>query len=138
MGWFGFNSGSAFAANARAGYAGVVTTVAASSGAITWVLFDYARTKKMSGIAFCSGAIAGLVGITPSSGFCNAWSAIIIGVITSFSCCFSIRIKDSLGYDDSADAWGIHGKIFKFNFRCWWFYWKHFDWILCQLCHYRP
>ena len=130
MGWFGFNSGSAFAANARAGYAGLVTTVAASSGAITWVLIDYTRTKKMSAIAFCSGAIAGLVGITPSSGYCNAWSAIVIGIITSLFCCLAIRVKDGLGYDDSADAWGIHGKS-DFNFRCWWFYRKHSYWDLC-------
>jgi len=109
FGWFGFNSGSATGATPRAAYAALVTTVSASSGALAWVLFDYVRTGKLSGIAFCSGALAGLVGITPGSGFVNAWSAIIIGMVTAICSAFSIQIKERLGYDDSADAWGIHG-----------------------------
>lgn len=109
FGWFGFNSGSATSATARAGYAGVVTTVSASSGAIAWVLVDYVRTGKFSGLAFCSGAIAGLVGITPAAGYVPAWSSIIIGSVSAVCCSFSIRVKEYLGYDDSADAWGIHG-----------------------------
>ena len=96
MGWFGFNAGSALEATARAGMAGMVTTIAASSGAIAWVLFDYTRTGKMSGIAFCSGAIAGLVGITPAAGFVNSWAAFVIGIVTAVGCCFFYPIKGCL------------------------------------------
>lgn len=109
MGWFGFNAGSALAATPRAAYAGVVTTVSASSGALAWCIIEYVYTKKMSGIAFCSGAIAALVGITPASGFVNAWSSIIIGAVTAVCCFYAIRLKNFFGFDDAADVWGLHG-----------------------------
>lgn len=109
MGWFGFNAGSALSATPRAAYAGMATTVSASAGALAWVLVEYLRTGTMSGIAFCSGAIAALVGVTPASGFVNAWSAILIGIITAVVCAFAVRAKHFFGYDDSADAWGVHG-----------------------------
>lgn len=109
FGWFGFNAGSATAATPRAAMAGLVTSVSAASGSLAWVLFDYLRTGKMSSIAFCSGALAGLVGITPASGFVGAWSAIVIGIVTAICCALSIQFKEVLGYDDTADAWGVHG-----------------------------
>ena len=109
MGWFGFNAGSALNATARAGYAGLATTISASSGGLAWSMVDYARTGKWSGIAFCSGVIAGLVGITPAAGFVSAWASIVIGVLAAVTCYFGIMLKDVLGYDDSADAFGVHG-----------------------------
>jgi Amt family ammonium transporter len=109
FGWFGFNAGSALAATSRAGMAGFVTTVAASAGGLAWVFCDYLRIKKLSGVGFCSGAIAGLVGITPAAGFVSPWAAIIIGAVTGVCCCYAIRLKDILGYDDALDAFGLHG-----------------------------
>lgn len=109
MGWFGFNAGSALAATPRAGMAGLVTTVAASAGALAWVFIDYLYSRKLSGIAFCSGAIAGLVGITPAAGYVSPWASIVIGAVTSIVCCYGCKIKEMLGYDDATDAWGVHG-----------------------------
>jgi Amt family ammonium transporter len=109
FGWFGFNSGSALAAGPRAAMAGLVTTIAASAGGLSWVLVDFIRIKKLSGLGFCSGAIAGLVGITPAAGFVSPWAGIVIGSIVGVTCCFSIKLKDSLGYDDALDAFGLHG-----------------------------
>jgi Amt family ammonium transporter len=109
FGWFGFNGGSALAANPRAAMAAFVTTISASAGALTWVLIDYIKIKKLSGLGFCSGAIAGLVGITPAAGFVAPWAAIVIGIITASACCTAIHYKDSIGYDDALDAFGLHG-----------------------------
>ena len=109
MGWIGFNAGSALGATPRAGYAAINTVLSASAGALSWVLFDFHFTRKLSGIAFCSGAIAGLVGITPGAGYVPAWSSVIFGTFTAIGCASSIRVKDYLGFDDSADAWGVHG-----------------------------
>ncbi|KAI8897040.1 ammonium transporter AmtB-like domain-containing protein [Globomyces pollinis-pini] len=109
FGWFGFNGGSAGAATARAGMAAFVTTVAASAGGLTWMIMDAGRTKKLSGVGFCSGAIAGLVGITPASGFVAPWAAIIIGVVSAAGCNLAIRLKEVIGYDDTLDAFGLHG-----------------------------
>lgn len=109
FGWFGFNAGSACDATPRAAYAGVLTTVAASAGAITWVLLDYRHTGKLSTNSFNAGAIAGLVGITPASGYVPAWSSILIGSITSICCFHGVKLKLVLGYDDATDSFGIHG-----------------------------
>lgn len=109
MGWFGFNGGSALAASSRAAYAATCTTIAASTGALFWCVIEYAFTRKFSGVGFCSGAIAGLVGITPASGFVDAWAALLIGAITASVCFFNVRLKAKLGYDDAIDAWGVHG-----------------------------
>lgn len=75
FGWFGFNGGSAVAATPRAAMAAMVTTICASVCAMTWCLFDYCFTKKLSGVGFCSGAVVGLVVITPASGFVAPWAA---------------------------------------------------------------
>jgi Amt family ammonium transporter len=109
MGWIGFNAGSALSATPRAGYAAINTVFSASSGALAWVVLDFQTTKKLSGVAFCSGSIAGLVGITPGAGYIPAWSSIIVGALSALGSAMSIRVKDYLGYDDSADAWGVHG-----------------------------
>ncbi|KAJ3319474.1 hypothetical protein HDV06_006284 [Boothiomyces sp. JEL0866] len=109
MGWFGFNAGSALDATARAGMAGVVTTVAASAGALGWVLCDAVRTKKLSGIGFCSGALAGLVGITPAAGYVTPLASILIGFVTAVVCYFAVMAKEMIGFDDSLDAFGLHG-----------------------------
>lgn len=109
FGWFGFNAGSALDTTPRAAYAAVLTTVAASAGALTWMVLDYVETGKTATRAFNSGVIAGLVGITPASGFVPVWSSLLIGAITSFCCFHGVRLKLYFGYDDSADSFGIHG-----------------------------
>jgi Amt family ammonium transporter len=81
VGWFGFNAGSAMAANLRAVMAAVVTNLAACVGGITWCVLDYRLERKWSTVGFCSGVVAGLVAITPGSGFVPAWAAVIYGVV---------------------------------------------------------
>ena len=109
FGWFGFNGASAFGATPRAAMAAFVTTVAAASGALGWVAVDALRTRKLSGIGFCSGALAGLVGITPASGFVAPWAAIVIGALTAMACNVACSAKVYIGFDDSLDAFGLHG-----------------------------
>lgn len=114
FGWFGFNGGSALAANMRAILAVVVTNLAAAAGGLTWVAIDFGRERKLSALGFCSGAVAGLVGITPASGFVTTWAAFVIGVVTAAGCNVACRLKPYLGFDDAADVFGIHcvGGIF--------------------------
>ena len=109
FGWFGFNAGSALAATPRAAMAGMVTTIAASAGSLAWLSVDYIQRGKLSGVGFCSGAIAGLVAITPAAGFVAPWAAIVIGAIGGICCAYAIKLKDLLGFDDALDAFGIHG-----------------------------
>ena len=109
FGWFGFNAGSALDATPRAAHAGVLTTVAASAGALTWVALDYWHTGKLSTNAFNAGAIAGLVGITPASGYVPVWSSIFIGAITATCCFHGVKLKVRFSYDDATDSFGIHG-----------------------------
>lgn len=109
FGWFGFNGASAIGATPRAGMAAFVTTVAGASGALAWTLIDALRTKKISGVGFCSGALAGLVGITPGSGFVAPWAAIVTGAITAACCNAGCMIKELLGADDALDAFALHG-----------------------------
>lgn len=109
VGWFGFNGGSALAANLRAVMACVVTHIAASVGGVTWVLLDYRLDKKWSTVGFCSGAIAGLVAITPASGFVPPWSAVIFGIVGAIACNYATKLKYVLGVDDALDIFGEHG-----------------------------
>ena len=109
VGWFGFNGGSALGMNIRAVMACVVTNLAASAGGITWMLLDYRLEKKWSTIGFCSGAIAGLVAITPASGFVPPWAAFIIGIAGGLCCNFATKLKFVIGVDDSLDIFAIHG-----------------------------
>ena len=109
VGWFGFNGGSALAANLRSVMACVVTHLAASVGGFTWVLLDWRLEHKWSTVGFCSGAIAGLVAITPASGFVPAWSAVIFGVVGAVCCNFATKLKYVLKVDDSLDIFAEHG-----------------------------
>ncbi|MDY4280172.1 MAG: ammonium transporter [[Pasteurella] mairii] len=110
IGWFGFNAGSALAADGRAGMALATTQIAATAGALTWCLVEVLCKHKPSALGLASGAIAGLVGITPAAGFVSVQSALIIGVVTS-AICFVIatKMKYWLKYDDTLDVFGIHG-----------------------------
>ncbi|KAI9090197.1 ammonium transporter AmtB-like domain-containing protein [Phlyctochytrium arcticum] len=109
FGWFGFNGGSAIGATPRAAMASLVTTIAASSGALAWVAWDFFKHRKLSGLGFCSGVVAGLVGITPAAGYVAPWAAVIIGAVTAVACNMAVQLKMRLGFDDSLDAWGVHG-----------------------------
>ncbi|KAF7563604.1 hypothetical protein G7046_g500 [Stylonectria norvegica] len=109
VGWFGFNGGSALAMNLRAIMACYVTNLAACVGGITWILLDYRLERKWSTIGFCSGAISGLVAITPASGFVTPWGAVIIGIVGAICCNFGTKLKFVLGIDDGLDIFAVHG-----------------------------
>jgi ammonium transporter, Amt family len=109
VGWFGFNAGSALGANLRAVMAAVVTNLAACVGGITWCLVDYRLEKKWSAVGFCSGVIAGLVAITPASGFVPAWSAVVFGVVAGIACNYATKLKYFLRCDDALDIFAVHG-----------------------------
>ncbi len=109
FGWFGFNAGSAVAANGLAANAFLVTHVAAAAAALVWVLVEWILFRKPTALGFASGAVAGLVAITPAAGFVDLTGALILGVVVSPLCLFGIRLKNQLGYDDTLDAFGIHG-----------------------------
>lgn len=110
FGWFGFNAGSALGANGIAANAFVTTNMAASSAAITWAVIEWIRNGKPTLLGTVSGAIAGLATITPSAGFVDAGAALIIGVIASAFCFMAVSvIKMKFKYDDSLDAFGVHG-----------------------------
>ncbi|KAK3829912.1 MAG: ammonium transporter AmtB-like domain-containing protein [Linnemannia elongata] len=109
FGWFGFNGGSALAANLRAAMACVVTNLAASTAGLTWVLLDYRHDRKLSVLGFCSGAVAGLVAITPGSGFVSPASSVAIGFCGAVACNLAVRLKHYLKYDDAFDVFAVHG-----------------------------
>ncbi|WP_373752721.1 ammonium transporter [Neisseria weixii] len=110
FGWFGFNAGSAVAANASAGMAMAVTQISTAFGAITWLICEKLAGHKPSALGLASGAVAGLVGITPAAGFVATGGAVVIGIVTAVACYLAVAvIKRKLGYDDSLDAFGIHG-----------------------------
>lgn len=108
FGWFGFNSGSALAANGLAASAFVVTNVAAAAAALTWMILSWINGRPAS-LGFASGAIAGLVAITPAAGFVDPLSAIAIGVIASVICYYALIFRIKAGLDESCDCWSIHG-----------------------------
>jgi len=110
FGWFGFNAGSAVAANGLAGAAFINTNTATAMAAISWMLTEWLHTSKPTVLGLASGAVAGLVAITPAAGFVNIKGAIIIGILAGIIPYFAVAtIKPKLGYDDSLDAFGIHG-----------------------------
>jgi len=109
FGWFGFNGGSALSANYRAIQACIVTNLAASVGGLTWMLWDYRIEKKWSAVGFCSGAISGLVAITPASGYVGAPAAVAFGVVGGTACNFATQLKFVVGYDDALDIFATHG-----------------------------
>ena len=109
FGWYGFNGGSAFGANAIAGLAVMTTTVATAVAGITWMLLEWFIFKKPTLLGIASGIIAGLVSITPAAGFVSVSGAFIIGIVGSIIAFFGVvTLKKKLGYDDSLDAFGIH------------------------------
>jgi len=108
FGWFGFNGGSALSANYRAAQACIVTNLAASVGGLTWMLWDYRLERKWSAVGFCSGAIAGLVAITPGSGFVGSPAAVLFGVMAGTLCNFATQLKFLFHYDDCLDIFASH------------------------------
>ena len=109
FGWFGFNGGSALAANGLAANAILVTHVAAAAGALGWMAVECWQRKQCTALGAASGAVAGLVGITPAAGFVGPMAAIAIGLLVGVSCYGAVAAKSKLGYDDSLDTFGVHG-----------------------------
>jgi len=109
FGWFGFNAGSALACNGLAANAFVVTHIASGLAALTWILMEWLHRGEPTTLGAASGAVAGLVAITPASGFVGPLSAVIIGGVAGIICYGGILLKARLGYDDSLDVVGIHG-----------------------------
>jgi len=109
FGWFGFNAGSALASNGLAANAFVVTHVASAAAALSWIILEWLHRGKPTTLGAASGAVAGLVAITPGSGFVGPIAALIIGALVSVICYGGIMVKSKLGYDDSLDVFGVHG-----------------------------
>jgi len=110
VGWFGFNAGSELAADGLAGAAMLNTQVATAAAGLAWMFTEWMVAKKPSVLGIISGAVAGLVAITPASGFVNPTGAFVIGIIAGILCYLSaVKLKHALGYDDSLDAFGVHG-----------------------------
>jgi len=110
VGWFGFNAGSAVTAGGLAGMAMAVTQIATAAAALTWMFVEWIARKKPSVLGIISGAVAGLVAITPASGFVSPMGALVIGIAAGGLCYWGAAVlKNKLGYDDSLDVFGIHG-----------------------------
>jgi Amt family ammonium transporter len=110
IGWFGFNAGSALAAGAGAGMAMAVTQIATAAAALAWMAAEWLTKGKPSILGIISGAVAGLVAITPAAGFVLPSGALVIGLVAGVVCFVAATaIKNALGYDDSLDVWGVHG-----------------------------
>ena len=110
VGWFGFNAGSALVAGGLTGVAMLNTQVATAAAALAWMFCEWSVVKKPSLLGIISGAIGGLVAITPAAGFVNPTGALIIGVVAGIGCYIAaVHIKKALGYDDSLDVFGVHG-----------------------------
>jgi Amt family ammonium transporter len=110
VGWFGFNAGSEWAADGIAAAAMLNTQVAAAAAALSWMIVEWVERKKPGMLGLASGAVAGLVAITPAAGFVNPQGALIIGLIAGAGCYVSaVWLKKIFNYDDSLDAFGVHG-----------------------------
>jgi len=110
VGWFGFNAGSALAADGRAGLAMAVTHIAAAAGALSWMGAEWLARKRASLLGLCSGVVAGLVAITPAAGFVTPRSALLIGLVAGVACYWgATALKRKLRADDSLDVFGVHG-----------------------------
>jgi ammonium transporter, Amt family len=110
VGWFGFNGGSAFSASAEAGRAVLLTQAAAASGLLGWWLLEWVTRGQVSLLGLASGLVAGLIAITPASGYVGLGAALAIGFLGATSCFFAATwLKEKLGYDDSLDVFGLHG-----------------------------
>lgn len=109
VGWFGFNAGSSISSGLSTAQALTATQVAAAAGALSWVIIESIHQGKSSALGFASGILAGLVAVTPAAGVVQPYGAMILGFLASLICYMAIQVKNKLGYDDSLDAFGIHG-----------------------------
>lgn len=110
FGWFGFNAGSALAADGLAAHAFLTTNTSAAMGMLSWMLIDTVRDGRPTVVGACTGMVLGLVAITPGAGFVPLWSAFLIGALVSPICYFAVSVvKAKIGYDDALDAFGCHG-----------------------------
>jgi ammonium transporter, Amt family len=109
FGWFGFNGGSALASGALATVAFVATTTSASAAALAWIVLEWVLRGKPTAVGIATGAVAGLVGITPAAGFVTPVASILIGAITATACFFAVSLKAKLQFDDSLDTFPVHG-----------------------------
>jgi len=110
VGWFGFNAGSQLAADGTAGMAMLVTHIATAMGALSWTVFEWVRSGKPTAVGIATGAVAGLVAVTPASGTAGPMGALLIGALSGGLCYFTATsMKRALGYDDSLDVFGVHG-----------------------------
>ena len=109
FGWFGFNAGSALAANGLAAQALMVTTVSAAAGTLTWVGASYLKGRKVSVVGAAAGAVAGLVAITPAAGFVTVGGALVLGLVAGAVCFAVTLLRERLSIDDSLDVFGVHG-----------------------------
>jgi Amt family ammonium transporter len=110
VGWFGFNAGSNLEANAYAALAMINTFVATAAATLAWIIIEAVKRGKASMLGAASGAIAGLVAVTPAAGFAGPMGAIVLGAAAGAGCYFAVTVlKNAIGYDDSLDVFGIHG-----------------------------
>ncbi|HAM11578.1 MAG: ammonia channel protein [Bacteroidetes bacterium GWE2_41_25] len=109
VGWFGFNAGSSISSGLSTAQALTATQVAAAAGALSWIIIESRHQGKATALGFASGILAGLVAVTPAAGVVQPWGAMVLGIIASMLCYMAIMLKNKLGYDDSLDAFGIHG-----------------------------
>jgi Amt family ammonium transporter len=109
FGWFGFNGGSALAANGVAAVAFVNTNTAAAVGMLSWLLVGAWRGRKPSISGAMTGAVAGLATVTPAAGFVPPWAAVVIGLLAGAICYFGVHIRTRRDWDDALDVWGVHG-----------------------------
>ncbi|MGB4293749.1 MAG: ammonium transporter [Bacteroidales bacterium] len=109
VGWFGFNAGSSISSGLSTAQALTATQVAAATGALSWIIIESIHQGKATALGFVSGILAGLVAVTPAAGVVQPYGAMVIGMLASFFCYFAIQMKNKMGYDDSLDAFGIHG-----------------------------
>ncbi|MDF5713478.1 MAG: ammonium transporter [Rhizonema sp. NSF051] len=109
FGWFGFNAGSAYASGKLATAAFIATNTAAAAGALMWLILEKVLRSKPTAVGAATGAVAGLVGITPAAGFVTPLAAILIGAITAFACFYAVSFKHKLQVDDALDSYPVHG-----------------------------
>ena len=109
VGWFGFNAGSSVSSGLSTAQALTATQVAAAAGALAWIIIESIHQGKATALGFASGILAGLVAVTPAAGVVQPYGAMVLGIVASLFCYMAIMMKNKLGYDDSLDAFGIHG-----------------------------
>ena len=108
FGWFGFNAGSALAANGQAAQAFMYTFLAGAAGGLAWILIEWLRDGHPTNLGAASGIVSGLVAITPGAGYVSGPAPILIGLIAGAICCYAVRLKNKFGYDDALDVVGVH------------------------------